>query len=647
MRYRFGDFQFDDEQLRLTGPEGPIELRRMTLRVLQVLIERAPAVVGKDALIDAVWGHQALSASSLPQTIRELRAALGDDSESPRYIATRHRQGYQFVATRTVESGCDACVTAVVPDEPNPDSTAQPPGPTTAASGRRRSGVLAAFAIAASIALGLYAISSNRPTTSGPTTQRVAAAPVAVRLLPIDAAGLDAAVSERLRGLLLLRLEAAGVAVRAEANPDDTAATLTLRMRDSGAAGVRVAMQLHRVADGRELASRDDAAVPDQFAALSERLAYSIARTLQVEVNADTHAAEDRGIPPKGPARDLFLDARTAMKQGRIIEARRLLRESRRIDDSAPNPHFLYARVALALGDVADARAAIVAAAQATPQTAHRKQLMIEATRRDIEYGPGRALPVYRALADVNEDDGNSLSLCFDAAVAAGDWPLAVAMLERARTKQALSPLQLALSEADLAEARGEDARQLAAMRRAAALLATSPNYCCPDSVELALARAERRNGQSAAAATRLARVLDAAAKAPDARLHAQALLERARWHRDLGNVDAMARDLVGAQTGFAEIGDRRGETDALTDRADDALAHDDPALASTLYRTLESLAEELGDPDRLVLARVGSARALRALGQEAAARERRDAALALARQRGNPRLIETASASD
>lgn len=76
MRYRFGDFQFDDEQLRLTGPEGPIELRRMTLRVLQVLIERAPAVVGKDALIDAVWGHQALSASSLPQTIRELRVAM-------------------------------------------------------------------------------------------------------------------------------------------------------------------------------------------------------------------------------------------------------------------------------------------------------------------------------------------------------------------------------------------------------------------------------------------------------------------------------------------------------------------------------------------------------------------------------------------
>jgi len=82
MRYRLGDFQFDVTQQRLIGPRGPVELRRMSLRVLQVLIERAPAVVAKDALIDAVWGHAALSASSLPQTIKELRQALGDDPEA-------------------------------------------------------------------------------------------------------------------------------------------------------------------------------------------------------------------------------------------------------------------------------------------------------------------------------------------------------------------------------------------------------------------------------------------------------------------------------------------------------------------------------------------------------------------------------------
>ncbi len=629
MRYRLGDFQFDVTQQRLIGPRGPVELRRMSLRVLQVLIERAPAVVAKDALIDAVWGHAALSASSLPQTIKELRQALGDDPDAPRYIATRHRHGYQWLMP----------VETAEPDaSPARDIERDP---TVAPTSRWSRWIAATLVVAIAAAATAFAA---RWRVHAPNAEAVSppAAAITLRLGTVDANGVEDATVERLRNMLLLKFERAGIAVQ-PASTTDASAELRLHLANGGTSGLRAAMRVIRVDDGREIASREDAALPDELEALADRLVHSAAMILAVDVRADDNAAEDRGVPRKGPALDLYLDARTAMKAGRILDARRLLQESRALDGSAPNPHFLYARIALTLGEVGEAKAAIIAAAEAAAPSAHRKQLMIEATRREIEFGPGRALPVYRALADVNAEDGNSIGLCLDAAIDAGDWPLAETMLRRARDTQAFSPLSLDLSEAELAKHRGDAVAQLAAMRRAVERLPGS-HHCCPDSVQLGLARAERANRRYDDAARRIATVIDHADAAHDGRLRAQALLERAQWHDEAhGDAEAMARDLVAAQTGFADLGDRRGETDALTERAEFALAHDDPALASTLYRALETLADERGDPDDLVLARIGLARALSRLGQADTALERQQAALSLARSRGNPRLVEAA----
>jgi len=114
MRYRFLEFEVDTDQHSLVGPGGAIPLRRQTYRVLLHLLEHAPALVGKDALLDAVWGHQAVSQSAVAQTVRELREALGDDAERPRAIQTRHRLGYRFVAPleRRDDAPAAAAVTA-------------------------------------------------------------------------------------------------------------------------------------------------------------------------------------------------------------------------------------------------------------------------------------------------------------------------------------------------------------------------------------------------------------------------------------------------------------------------------------------------------------------------------------------------------
>ena len=117
MRYRFAEFLLDTEQARLSGPEGDIALRRQTLRALGLLLERAPALVSREELLDAVWGRQAISANTVSQTILELRKALGDSATEARLIETRHRVGYRIVPVveRELTLATDPTDTAAVP----------------------------------------------------------------------------------------------------------------------------------------------------------------------------------------------------------------------------------------------------------------------------------------------------------------------------------------------------------------------------------------------------------------------------------------------------------------------------------------------------------------------------------------------------
>ena len=45
-----------------------------------------------------MWGHRHVTPGVLTRSIAQLRRALGDDSEHPRYIQTAHALGYRFIA---------------------------------------------------------------------------------------------------------------------------------------------------------------------------------------------------------------------------------------------------------------------------------------------------------------------------------------------------------------------------------------------------------------------------------------------------------------------------------------------------------------------------------------------------------------------
>jgi DNA-binding winged helix-turn-helix (wHTH) protein len=67
--------------------------------VLWCLVRQAGQVVLKDTLLDTVWAETAVSEGVLAVCIRQLRQALGDAPQQPRYIEPVHTRGYQFVAS--------------------------------------------------------------------------------------------------------------------------------------------------------------------------------------------------------------------------------------------------------------------------------------------------------------------------------------------------------------------------------------------------------------------------------------------------------------------------------------------------------------------------------------------------------------------
>jgi DNA-binding winged helix-turn-helix (wHTH) protein len=75
-----------------------IHLEPKVMEVLIFLAGRSGGVVSKQELIDSVWQVEVISNSRLTRVIADLRHALGDDANHPRYIETIPTRGYRLCA---------------------------------------------------------------------------------------------------------------------------------------------------------------------------------------------------------------------------------------------------------------------------------------------------------------------------------------------------------------------------------------------------------------------------------------------------------------------------------------------------------------------------------------------------------------------
>src|SRR5215472_15867689 len=75
-----------------------ISLSPKAFSVLLYLFERPGRLVTKQELLDAVWADIHVTEGVLKRAVLEIRKALGDPVDEPRFIQTLHRRGYRFLA---------------------------------------------------------------------------------------------------------------------------------------------------------------------------------------------------------------------------------------------------------------------------------------------------------------------------------------------------------------------------------------------------------------------------------------------------------------------------------------------------------------------------------------------------------------------
>ncbi len=99
------DLCFDDWTFRPHAPEllrngARVRLQEQPLQVLAELLARPGELVTREHLIARLWPKRIVEFdAALNAAVRRLRAALGDEAETPRYIETVPRKGYRFIGT--------------------------------------------------------------------------------------------------------------------------------------------------------------------------------------------------------------------------------------------------------------------------------------------------------------------------------------------------------------------------------------------------------------------------------------------------------------------------------------------------------------------------------------------------------------------
>ncbi|MGE3275172.1 MAG: winged helix-turn-helix domain-containing protein [Vicinamibacterales bacterium] len=201
MTYRFGVFEFVPATGELHRDGVRVRLEPQPAKALACLLERAGALVSRDELRERVWGgdtHVDFD-RGLAYCVSQVRAALGDSGDNPRFVQTLPRRGFRFIAPVTTVPGT-AGGTGTIAVEPAAPVTGT--APDVARPVRRWAWpVVAALALVAVVAGSLWiraevtrpivAVAVFDNETGDPALDRIASAASDVVVERLTALGPD------------------------------------------------------------------------------------------------------------------------------------------------------------------------------------------------------------------------------------------------------------------------------------------------------------------------------------------------------------------------------------------------------------------------------------------------------------------------
>ncbi|WP_373388558.1 response regulator transcription factor [Pseudomonas alcaligenes] len=89
------DLVYDLDTLSITRAGKPLKLNPLGMKLLEVLMQRSPAVVRRESLEEALWGDNCPDSDSLRSHIHQLRQVI-DKPFSVALLHTQHGVGYRL-----------------------------------------------------------------------------------------------------------------------------------------------------------------------------------------------------------------------------------------------------------------------------------------------------------------------------------------------------------------------------------------------------------------------------------------------------------------------------------------------------------------------------------------------------------------------
>ena len=319
---RFGSYQLDPQTGQRWDDAGEIHLTPKAAAVLGVLVSQAGTPVTEEALFATVWRGTIVSDDALTSCIAELRRALADDAKQPRYIETRHRRGYRFVAAL------------------NPSVRTEPPVDDRPATAMKAS-----------------LVESTMPAP----ISRIAVLPFADMSPERDQDYLCEGIAEELINALT-NVEGLSVAARtASFRFQDLGANVQSVGRELGVSALlegsvrkshnrlRVAVQLIEVATGyRRWSQRFDGTVDDVFA-IQDEIAECVVRSLR-----GGGALSPRGLALAPKLAEAHVAHGCALSLSRRYgEAARAFEAAIELNENLFEAYYYYARASFASGEIA------------------------------------------------------------------------------------------------------------------------------------------------------------------------------------------------------------------------------------------------------------------------------------------------------
>jgi DNA-binding winged helix-turn-helix (wHTH) protein len=103
-QYHFGtSFVLDLGAYELRRAGRPLKLPPIPMDVLCILVQQPGQLVSRTQIVQEIWGDEVSidTDTNINETICQIRRALNDSADRPRYLQTVHRRGYRFIANVT------------------------------------------------------------------------------------------------------------------------------------------------------------------------------------------------------------------------------------------------------------------------------------------------------------------------------------------------------------------------------------------------------------------------------------------------------------------------------------------------------------------------------------------------------------------